>query len=327
MKRILVTGGCGFVGRNLISKLLKDSNNYIVCVDSLEPFTGCKHPSIWPEINPLDFSNFEFRNIDCRIFFTNETSYFDEVFHLAAMVGGRLMIENNPLAVGEDLSIDSLMFSWSLKSKVKKIINFSSSAAYPIEYQRFNNYRLLLESDIDLEKDWIGMPDLSYGWAKLTCEFLGKLAFDRHGIESVVYRPFSGYGPTQDDTYPFPSIIKRGLDFNGSKKEFQVWGSGNQMRDFIHIDDCINGILLTKDKINNGSALNLSTGILTSFKEFATILLDELGIDGVSVIGTSDKPEGVFARGGDRSKQKELGFEFDINFRNGIKDSINYLKL
>jgi nucleoside-diphosphate-sugar epimerase len=327
MKKILVTGGCGFVGRNLIKKLLQDSNNFVVCVDSLEPFTGCKKPSEWPEFCPLDFANFEFRHLDCRVFFANEISYFDEIFHLAAMVGGRLMIENNPLAVGEDLSIDSIMFSWSLKSKVKKIINFSSSAAYPVELQRVSNYRLLKESDIDLEEDRIGMPDLSYGWAKLTCEFLGKLAFERHGIQSVVYRPFSGYGPTQDDSYPFPSIIKRGLIFNTNEKQFQVWGSGDQMRDFIHIEDCVTGVLLTKDKINNGSAINLSTGKFTSFKEFATIVLDELGIDGVKVIGTSDKPEGVFARGGERSKQKELGFEFKIDFREGIKNSLNYFKL
>jgi nucleoside-diphosphate-sugar epimerase len=327
MIKILVTGGCGFVGRNLIKKLLENSNNLVVCVDSLEPFTGCKHPSEWPEFSPLDFSNFEFRHMDCRLFFANDLSYFDEVFHLAAMVGGRLMIENNPLAVGEDLSIDSLMFSWCLKSKVKKVINFSSSAAYPVEFQRYNSYRLLKETDINLEDDRIGMPDLSYGWAKLTCEFLGKLAYERHGIQSVVYRPFSGYGPTQDDTYPFPSIIKRGLSFNSTKeKEFFVWGSGNQMRDFIHIEDCIKGVLLTKDKIVDGSALNLSTGRLTSFKEFASIVLDELGIDGVNVIGTSDKPEGVFARGGDTSKQIELGFEYEIDFRHGIRGSLDYLK-
>jgi nucleoside-diphosphate-sugar epimerase len=322
MKKILVTGGCGFVGRHLIKSLLEDVNNYVICVDSLEPFTGCKHPLEWTEINPLDFSNFEFHQIDCRKYFTSEITYFDEVFHLAAMVGGRLMIENNPLAVGEDLSIDSLMFSWSLKSKVKKIINFSSSAAYPVDLQRFNNYRLLTESDINLDFDSIGMPDLSYGWAKLTCEFLGKLAYERHGIQSVVYRPFSGYGSTQDDTYPFPSIIKRALMLNSSSSEFQVWGSGDQMRDFIHIEDCIKGVLSTKDKIKDGSAINLSTGILTSFKQFASIVLDEIGLRNVNVIGTSDKPEGVFARGGDTLKQKELGFEHNINFREGIKEAL-----
>jgi GDP-L-fucose synthase len=242
------------------------------------------------------------------------------------MVGGRLMIENNPLAVGEDLSIDSLMFTWSVKSKVKKIINFSSSAAYPIELQSSNFYRLLNEADIDLNGFNIGMPDLSYGWAKLTCEFLGKLAFERHGIESVVYRPFSGYGSTQDDTYPFPSILKRALLHKKDEKVFKVWGSGKQMRDFIHINDCIKGVLITKDHIIDGSAINLSTGILTSFIDFAKIALLELGFDNITVNGTSDKPEGVFARGGNRDLQNSLGFNYDINFDVGIKKSIQELQ-
>jgi GDP-L-fucose synthase len=326
MKRILVTGGCGFVGRNLIFKLLENSNNHVVCVDSLEPFTGCKHPNDWPEFTPSDFNNFEFIKLDCRLFFSTDFSYFDEIFHLAAMVGGRLMIENNPLAVGEDLSIDSLMFTWSVKSKVKKIINFSSSAAYPIELQRPNFHRLLNENDIDLNGFNIGMPDLSYGWAKLTCEFLGKLAFERHGIESVVYRPFSGYGSTQDDTYPFPSIIKRALMHNKNENVFKVWGSGKQMRDFIHITDCVKGVLITKDQIINGSAINLSTGILTSFIDFAKITLLELGLDNIAVNGTSDKPEGVFARGGNRDLQNSLGFDYDINFKEGIRKSILQLE-
>ena len=61
---------------------------------------------------------------------------------------------------------------------------------------------------IDLNQD-IGIPDMSYGWAKITHEYLAKLAFEKYGINSVIYRPFSGYGEDQDDTYPFPSICKR----------------------------------------------------------------------------------------------------------------------
>lgn len=327
MKRILVTGGCGFVGRNLIRELIKDSSNQVICVDSMEPLTGCVNPRQWTEVMPYDFKNFEFYEIDCRNFFASDRSYFDEIYHLAAMVGGRMMIEHNPLAVGEDLSIDSLMFSWSIKSKVKKIINFSSSAAYPVNLQNHSSYRLLNEKDINFESHNIGLPDLSYGWAKLTCEYLGRLAFQKHGIESVVYRPFSGYGPTQDDTYPFPSILKRALKLSKEvRDEFVVWGSGDQMRDFIHIDDCIIGVLKTKDKISDGSAINLSTGILTSFKEFARLTLEEVGQSKLPIRGSSAKPEGVFARGGDTALQKKLGFSPSIDFSSGIKRALRDLE-
>ena len=85
-----MTGGCGFVGRNLIKALINEGNNQVICVDSMEPFSGCIEPNRWPEICPLDFRNFEFIRMDCRDFFKADCSYFDEIFHLAAMVGGRL---------------------------------------------------------------------------------------------------------------------------------------------------------------------------------------------------------------------------------------------
>ena len=67
---------------------------------------------------------------------------------------------------------------------------------------------LLTEDMISFDLE-LGMPDMSYGWAKLTCEYLARLAYEKHGLKSVCYRPFSGYGEDQDDTYPFPSICKR----------------------------------------------------------------------------------------------------------------------
>jgi GDP-L-fucose synthase len=168
----------------------------------------------------------------------------------------------------------------------------------------------------------IGMPDMSYGWAKLTTEYIGKLAYEKHGLKSVAYRPFSGYGEDQDDTYPFPSICKRAIENNG-KDTLTVWGTGEQMRDFIHIEDCIDGILLTMDKIDNGDAINLSTGIYTSFKELARLAAQTLGYS-PEIKGLSDKPEGVFARGGDTTKQKELGFTYKISLKEGVEKAINY---
>jgi hypothetical protein len=79
-------------------------------------------------------------------------------FHLAAVVGRR------------DLSIDAEYWQWAAKVRPAKTITFSSSAAYPIRYQRREGYRVLEEPMIEIGSD-IGMPDISYGWAKLTCEY------------------------------------------------------------------------------------------------------------------------------------------------------------
>ena len=205
-----------------------------------------------------------------------------------------------------DLSIDAAYWQWAVKTRPGRSVCFSSSAAYPIALQRETSHVLLKEDMIGFD-DQIGMPDMTYGWAKLTMEYLGRLAYQKHGLKSVVYRPFSGYGEDQDDAYPFPSICKRAMQHRGQER-LSVWGAGTQMRDFIHIDDCIEGIVTTMDQIDNGDAINLSTGILTSFIDFARIAADVCGYAPL-IYGMSGKPEGVFARGGDTTKQASLGFQ------------------
>jgi len=239
------------------------------------------------------------------------------------MVGGRAMIENRPLAVADDLSIDAEYWQWAEGAKPTKTICFSSSAAYPIKFQRENDYRLLVEDMISFEDD-IGMPDMSYGWAKLTCEYLARLAYEKHGLASVCYRPFSGYGEDQDMTYPFPSIVRRAMDHKG-KPVLKVWGTGHQMRDFIHIEDCVDGVMATMDCIDDASAINLSTGILTSFRQFASAAANAAGYSPV-IEGMSDQPAGVFARGGDTAKQASLGFTASTPFHEGIKRALEYFE-
>jgi GDP-L-fucose synthase len=97
------------------------------------------------------------------------------------------------------------------------------------------------------------------------------------------------------------------------------------MRDFIHIEDCVDGVLKTMDLIDDGDAINLSTGIYTSFKQFARIAAEECGY-APEVRGLSDKPAGVFARGGDTKKQAELGFRYTVDFRQGIRQALDFYR-
>lgn len=324
MASVLITGAAGFVGRHFTRRLLEHGHS-VVAVDPIAPLTGGIHPDAgWPLFEPRDFAGFHFHAQDCRAYFRqNPSASFDYVFHLAAIVGGRMVIEHNPLAVADDLSIDAQYWQWAVKAKPGKSVIFSSSAAYPIGLQRPDHYRLLREEDISFEQE-LGMPDLSYGWSKLTMEYLSRLAFERHGLKSVCYRPFSGYGEDQDDSYPFPSVCKRAIAHKGASS-LTVWGSGLQMRDFIHIEDCVTGVLATMDKIDDGDALNLSTGRLTSFTEFAGIAAHQLGYT-PEIKGTSNTPEGVFARGGDTEKQRAMGFVPSISFEEGVARALAYFQ-
>lgn len=319
MARALVTGGAGFVGRHICARLLHEGFD-VVCVDALAAGTGALRPERWP-VRPK--GRFTFVPRDCRGYFARSSERFDYVYHLAAMVGGRVMLETQTLCVAEDLSIDAQMWKWAAETRPGCVVFFSSSAAYPIGLQGPTGHRLLREDMITFEGD-IGVPDLSYGWAKLTGEFLMKLYVERYGGRAVAYRPFSGYGEDQDLAYPFPAICRRMMGERGQDDVF-VWGSGRQCRDFIHIADCVDFIWRTVDRLPSGASLNLSTGVATSFIALAGEVSRQLGWT-PRISGLPDKPEGVFFRCGDTTLQSGYGLSPSVDLTQGIARMLEHLR-
>jgi len=292
--RVLVTGGLGFVGRNVTYSLLQN-NHDVVIVDSLLEGSGGLHPSTLPQKFRETFSELEILYRDTRQLDSVFLSRFDVVILLAAVVGGRLTIEYRPLAVAEDLELDSrIIREWNL-GNIKHLIYASSSAAYPVSLQRVSGYRLK-ESDIDFSSD-LGLPDTSYGWSKLTGEFLLSLGKNNNTGKVTVIRPFSGYGNDQDLAYPFPSILRRVHEHSENSEAFQVWGSGLQERDFVYINDVVAFLRAISESSLEG-VFNIATGVATSFRQLAGYLLHMKGFFDHKVIGKSEMPEGVFSRVG-----------------------------
>ena len=308
MKVHLVTGACGFVGRNLVKRLLSTSSDFLVIVDDLS--TGTTPESWLPSSELFESSDSErigerilyFRQ-DCRKFFQRwyenpewlktyglDIVSFDDVFHFAAIVGGRSKIEGDPMMVALDLAIDAEFFYWITRFKPKRALFPSSSAAYPIDLQTDTAAIALAESDINFAK--MGQPDMTYGWSKLTGEFLAQVAAKNYGISVACVRPFSGYGEDQDLSYPTPAIAAR-----AARKEnpFEVWGTGYQGRDFVHIDDCIDCILMALDNIHDGSAINIGMGKLTSFRDLIEVFTSFAGYK-PEIRALVDKPMGVHSR-------------------------------
>lgn len=242
--KILITGHLGFVGRSFLQ------------------YFGDKH-----EITGIDLKE----GNDCRDYFKQSSKVFDLIIHLAAIVGGRETIEKEPLSVATDLSIDSEFFNWVIKTKQTRVVYFSSSAAYPIHLQNPDSKYRLKENDINL--DDIRLPDYTYGWSKLTGEYLTKFVRE-NGTKVYVFRPFSGYGEDQDLTYPFPSFIDR---IKRKVDEFEIWGDGTQVRDFIHMDDIVEAVMRVVDNDVEIDALNLGCGIATPFNELAKTMFEISG--------------------------------------------------
>src|SRR5208282_4221437 len=271
--KILISGSNGFVGRHFCKKFL-DQGDVVTCIDNM--LTGVP-PEDWM-FKPDSIKNQRMMFCDIRTYFhTAKAEWHDLVVHCAANVGGRLNMENDPLAVATNLSLDSEMFYWaSLGKPMPKVIYFSSPAAYPNWMQTKTEYRPLKEDDITFGGDNIGLPDTTYGWSKLTGEYLAKFAVEKYKLDVKIYRPFGGYGEDQHWSYPFPAIIQRIV--NG-EDPVVVWGSGKQERDFIHIDDIVSCVLATKDVMEPGEALNIGTGVATSFTVLAASAMHVLGKD------------------------------------------------
>lgn len=322
MKYSLIPGGCGFVGRNLTKRLIETTSDTIVIVDDL---TKGRTPSQWLSIDEngsIEQGRVVFYEQDIRDFLKDiarsghELSdvKFKDVFHLAAIVGGRSVIDSDPLKIALNLSIDAEFFHWASKHKPERILYPSSSAAYPISIQTKEHNKALIEADIDLNT--IGLPDMTYGWSKVTGEMLAKLAHSHYGLSVACIRPFSGYGEDQEVDYPIPAIAAR---IARKEDPVEVWGTGEQGRDFVHIDDVIDVMLLALDGIKDGTAINIGSGKLTSFNEIIKTYAEIAGYD-PSIKQLLDKPVGTFSRYCDMSYVKDnLNWSPKISLKEGLE--------
>jgi UDP-glucose 4-epimerase len=332
----LVSGGCGFVGRHLVRRLLSAGHDVWI-VDDLS--TGLS-PDEWLDGSRAasgvgksvynvagrqvvfiaeDFAVTLLKQLGLIAQVGDEVRFpaFDYAYHLASVVGGRLKIDGDPLGVGVDLAIDALFFLWLSRNKetVQRVLYASSSAAYPIKLQQTTGHVALREKMIDFTTGDLGQPDMTYGWSKLTGEYLSYLAASRYGIPVACVRPFSGYGEDQDLTYPVPAIayrVARGDD------PVTVWGTGEQGRDFVHIEDCVTAMMLAIDKISDGSGINIGTGQLTTFIEVAETFI-RLNGRPASVKPLAGKPVGVQSRYCDPSEmENKLGWKPEITLEDGF---------
>ena len=231
--RILISGFAGFIGRHFAKRLYAEGHE----ITGVDNFCGAHYSKPWWH-EWLDHKaklQHRFYSYDIREYIKGHwPSEFDLVIHCAAIVGGRLKIDGDPLAVATDLSIDSDLFNWIVRGEKRpQLIYFSSSAVYPLELQVQNCRCDLSESLTNFDTMRIGRPDQTYGWAKLSGEYLAKLAAEKYGLDVKVFRPFGGYGSGQGADYPFESILKRVLM---REDPITVWGSGDQERDFIHVE-------------------------------------------------------------------------------------------
>lgn len=322
MLRALVTGSSGFIGRHMVAEL--EARGYEV--------TGSDITTGIDAIRDI-FYGYE-NDSPCHLMGCCGNQY-DLVVHCAYHVGGRASIDGVNQNFAKNLQLDSAMFEWAVRTKQKRVLYFSSSAAYPVGHQA-KAYMDYLDESSSGSREWTANAmrltegryeplspvhaDANYGFAKCVGERLAEDA-RKNGLAVTVVRPFSGYGEDQSFDYPFPSIVRR-----ASGGDLSVWGPPGQTRDWIHVSDVVRGALGVVES-ETVDAVNLCTGRGVEMGKLATMIYLEATKTGMRVAQSSlptyltDKPTGVFYRVGDPSRMLRY-YEPKITLEEGIQRAL-----
>jgi nucleoside-diphosphate-sugar epimerase len=232
---------------------------------------------------------------DLRDWLADDATSYDLVVHAAAVVTDRLRIDRRRLAVTENADLDACVVRWAAQAKPRRLVYLSSSAVYPAILQGSRAAPPLAEADqpTGAFPEFIGRPDGWYGWVKLTGEMLCA-ELRAAGVGTTIVRPFSGYGTGQSVSMPFGAFIARA---RAKADPFRVWGSGRQVRDFVHVSDVVSATLALAAQEVTGP-VNLCTGIGTSMDELAALVCAAAGYD-PPLRHVPSAPTGVLRRVGD----------------------------
>jgi GDP-D-mannose 3', 5'-epimerase len=324
MKKILVTGGAGMIGSNLVKQLVSQGNDVLV-VDNL--WRG--------KLDYLKENDGEFAiNLETN-FFNRDLSLpgtcddlalkVDYIIHLADIVAGINYVFNNQGDLFRlNILINSNVISSARKAKnnLKGFINAGTACSFPLTRQNSLDVIPLREDEL-----YPALPESAYGWSKLMGQYETELLEKETGIPICNLMFHNVYGSPCDfgeRSQVIPALIRKAINY--PNEDFIVWGSGEQGRAFIHVNDIVNGIVLALEKGLGNGTIQLGPSVCTSIKEIALNVVDISGKE-INPFFDRTKPEGDKARSADFTKAKNtLGWEPRISLKEGLLSQYKWIE-
>jgi GDP-L-fucose synthase len=300
-KRIMITGGDGFLGRYVVAELAK---------------IGAKHIFI-PRHQVYDLTQMS------DVVRAYADGRPDVVIHLAAKVGGIGINREKP---GE-FFYDNLMMGAQLMeqarlSGVEKFVSIGTICAYPkftpIPFQE--------------DKLWDGYPEETnapYGLAKKMLLVQGQAYREQYDFKAIYLLPVNLYGPGDNfdpaSSHVIPALIKKCVDAKmRGAPQIVAWGSGRASREFLYVEDAARAIIQASQDYDKPEPVNLGSHMEITIKELLTLIVELTGFKG-EIVWDSTKPDGQPRRKLDTSRAKaEFGFQAQTDFRAGLRQTIDW---
>lgn len=298
-KKVLITGGNGFLGKHLVSKLKEKSPKLIRIAD----------------IDKYDLREYK----DCL----RASHGMDIVIHLAAKVGGIGFNREFPADLFDDnILMGTNMMKAARINKVKKYVALGTICAYP-------KFTPIPFNEKDL---WMGYPEETnapYGLAKKMQLVQAEAYRQQYGFNGIFLLPVNLYGPGDNfnpkSSHVIPALIMKFVEAKkANKKNVTVWGTGKPSREFLYVEDAVEGIIKAAESYNKSDPVNLGAGFEITIRELATLIKKLSGFKG-AIVWDKTKPDGQPRRKLDVSKaSREFGFKAKTSFEKGLKDTIDW---
>lgn len=300
-KKVLVTGGAGFLGKHLVVELKKEKPEEIFVPRS---------------------KDYDLRD---RSVVTKLVKGYDIIIHLAANVGGIGYNQQHPAELYYDNMVMGVhIIHEAYKAGVEKVVALGTICAYP----KFTPI------PFKEENLWNGYPEETnapYGLAKKMMLVQAQAYRDQYNFNSIFLLPTNLYGPHDNfdpkSSHVIPALIKKFLDAKEANiEEVIIWGTGSPTREFLYVEDAAKAIVMATKRYNEGEPVNLGSSFEISIAELAHTIGDLVKYKGKLSFDTT-KPDGQPRRKIDTSKaQKEFGFKSQTTFPAGLKKTIEWYK-